>query len=473
MSVNTIVLGAEPSGLSAAHSLAKRGQLLTVIEPTAHIGGFARSENYQTLEGQSYCVDLGGGGFNVQPDRVFDAAWMLWQELMVDDVVVVEVRSRIHYHHRLFDYPLSFTNAIKHMGPTDFFLTGLSYLKSRLALQQQQPATFPTAQDWTQQHFGRRLSRQFFEPYLQKVWGLSAAQLTYDCGQQCIDSTLMKEALSTLASGQTARTVYYPKTGSGTVWENCKTMIEQMGATVSLNTKIVEIEHKKEQIERVVVEENGYLRSLPVDNLISSLSLLELVRCMNAPQPVISAAEQLQYRHLVNVALVVDMPNLFDEQWIYVQQPNVQVSRIQNFKNWSPNMVPDADKTCLGLSYLCSTDDAMWDMDSDALVQMASAELVSLGLVLDAEQIESGTVLRQPQAYPVRTLQSVTFEGIVQDYLDGFENLQSIGRKGTHQMNQLAEEMLSGLMSARTLLGEKYNERQRSEPVLQSLQAIF
>jgi len=453
----TVVLGASPAGLSAAYELVSNGCDTTLLEPTGEVGGLAR-----TVQHNGYCIDLGGGGLSTQLDGV----WLLWQKLLKDEAVSVAVRSCIHYNHRLYNYPLSVTNALKHLGPIDVTLTGLSYIKAWLGSQQTQTVEAATAKDWLVDRFGSHLSRLFFEPYLEKVWGMGCDRLAPICAEHATrDMSLARAAIAAItpdlssasssradASSTTQAIVDYPSFGAGSVWKNCQTLIAELGATVALNTEIVRVEHANYRVTNVVAKRGDQTFSYPVSQVVSSLPVSELVTLLDAPTAVMNAAHQLRHRHLIVVAVVVDAAALFPEQWIYVHQPDVHVSRIQNFKNWSAAMVPDADKTCLGMAYFCDEGDALWTMDSSKLVQLARQELVELGLVLDPGQIESGTALRQEHAYPQQYSDTFQHLAVVQDYLDSFENLQSIGRNGLHRYADLEDCMMSGLVAAQKVL---------------------
>jgi len=465
---HTVVVGADAAGLSAAYELSKNRCAVTVLEADSHVGGLYWTERYQ-----DYCIDLSHGGFVTDLPRVCQ----LWDELLPAEDLCVDVRSLLHYHHRLFNHPLSLTNAIKHIGPTNFSLVGISYIRTWLNAQQTQPVDLETAQSWTESRFGKHLSRIFFEPYLKSLWGLSSEQLTQACGQHCIDSTLIKEAWSAVLGRQTARTVRYPKNGMGSVWKNCKTLIEQMGSMVSLASEVVEIKHSKGRVEKVVVKVGDRTTTLSVEHFISSLPLPKLVKALNAPKVVAESANQLRYRHLITISLIVDSASLFDEQCMYVHQPDVQVSRIQNSKNWSADMAPDDSTTCLGLFYLCDVEDGIWSMSERELIQLASAELIELGVIQDFDLVRAGKVVRTLQAYPVSTVHDLQPLGIVQDYLNCFENLQSIGQNGTHRLSHLDAEMQQGLEAAATvLIGQNLSHqskvRQSSGAVLQSLQTL-
>ncbi|MEL7333883.1 MAG: FAD-dependent oxidoreductase, partial [Cyanobacteria bacterium J06560_2] len=279
----------------------------------------------------------------------------------------------------------------------------------------------------------------FFDSYFEKVWGCRGEQLVPSCASQL----LRKPA---------AQAMTYPALGGSQLWEACRDRLVQNGASVCLSTQAVRLEHTDNRITQVIALKDGTLQTFPVDHLISSLPLLELVTQLNAPSDVQQAARCLKYRHIAQVALILNKANLFVEQDIYVQCPEVFVSRIQNFKNWGEARMGDSDKTCLGLTYFCDASDALWHMGEDELVCLASQELVELGLVETLEQVEAGTVMRQHQAVPVETPETFRHRAIVLEYCDRFKNLQTIGRDGLHCHTRLETDILSGQSTAENIV---------------------
>ncbi|MEL6602121.1 MAG: FAD-dependent oxidoreductase [Cyanobacteria bacterium J06614_10] len=458
--MQTVVLGAGPAGLSAAYELSQHHRPVTVLEQSNHVGGLARTEHYQDC-----CIDFGWGSLSGHcgqheqdaQDESVEAARQLWHELAGEAWVDVEVRSRIHYRHRLFEHPLSFTNALKHLGPIDISLAGFSYLKHHFTAQQRPEQAPRTAGAWIDNQFGPHLNRIFFDAYFQKVWGRSGQQLA-PCSvsqllsQQSRKSKSLLQVASAMFLGAQVPTVRHPKQGAGQIWETCKKRLEAADGNVFLDTQLLKLEHTNCRITQAIATHESALRTIPISNLVSSLPLSELTARLNAPVEIQQAARQLQHRHLLQVALILDIKDLFPEQWLYVHCPAVNVSRIQNFKNWSSAMVSNPNLTCLGLTYFCSDEDARWHIDPSKLLQMASQELVELGLIPNLEPILSGSVMRQPYAYPIYTPDTLQPEAIVQDYLSRFENLQTVGRSGQHHSGLLETCVLSGQLAAKKIL---------------------
>ena len=193
-------------------------------------------------------------------------------------------------------------------------------------------------------------------------------------------------------------------------------------------------------------------------DFINSMPLPHLIERLDPPPPpeVRRAAAGLAYRDFLIVALVLDRPHLFPDNWIYVHSPEVRVGRIQNFKNWSPAMVPDARRTCIGMEYFCNRGEALWQEPDEALVQMAAAELAHIGLA-DAGCVRDGAVIRQPMAYPVYDAHYREHLAVIRRYLEGFENLQTVGRAGMHRYNNQDHSMLTAMLAVRNLFGEAHD----------------
>ncbi|MEM6867711.1 MAG: FAD-dependent oxidoreductase [Cyanobacteria bacterium P01_C01_bin.121] len=455
---HTVVIGADPAGLTASYELAKHHCDVTVLEASNTVGGLFRTESFQ-----GYSIDLGTGGFSTQDEAVA----RLWDDLVGEDAVAVEVRSLVHFHHRLFNYPLSVTNALKHLGPIDVTLSGLSYL----AAQQTSLAEERTAEDWINRRFGKYLGRTFFDPYLQKVWGVPGDHLASEMVSRSLtrpsgkDNTLVRAAIGAVADIP-PKTVAYPSQGMGQVWETCKSQLEQAGAAIAIGTQLIRLEHSNHRVTQAIATTGKNIQTIPVEHLVSSVPLCELVTKLNAPANVQNAAECLKHRNIIQVALVLDVAELFGEQWLYVHRPDVLVSRVQNYKNWSLAMVPKADTTCLGLTYFCEDADVLWHASAEELVQMASRELVALGIIECSSLVHDGVALRQQHAYPIHTVNTHKHLAIVQNYLEGFDNLQVVGRQGLHSCAPLESCIWSGQQAAENILGQQITDRRYARPNL-------
>jgi len=241
------------------------------------------------------------------------------------------------------------------------------------------------------------------------------------------------------------------------MWSAMKAEVEGQGGIVRLNSPVVRVNRTGRRIDSVVVSASGTEEALPGTAFISSMPVSEFIQKLDPPPPpdVLEAAGKLTYRDFLTVCLFVNKPHLFPDNWIYVHDPAVKVGRIQNFKNWSPDMVPDPAKTSLGLEYFCSEGDELWNTPDADLIALGKREIEQIGLARAAE-VEDGCVVRVPKAYPVYDSDYRDYLATVRQYVDGLENFQTVGRNGLHRYNNQDHAMVTGLLAVRNLvLGEQ------------------
>ena len=247
----------------------------------------------------------------------------------------------------------------------------------------------------------------------------------------------------------------YPRLGPGMMWDTVLDLVLNRGCKVSLNSPVQKI-HWRDGAVTGVETDGGQI--IPGSHFLSTLPIRELIQKFE-PKPattVVSAATQLRYRDFITVALIVNKGDLFPDNWIYIHEPDLKVGRIQNFKNWSPDMVPDPSKTCVGLEYFCHAGDGLWNTPDADLIDLASRELAALGLAR-AEDIYDGTVVRMPKAYPVYDANYREALKQVREFLQSIGNLQLIGRNGMHKYNNQDHSMLTAMLAVRNILGEHHD----------------
>ena len=452
---NTIVIGAGPAGLTAAYELAKHGKKSVVLERADKVGGISRTETYK-----GYRFDIGGHRFFTKVGEV----QQIWKEILGDEFIQVPRLSRIYYRGKFFDYPLSIASTLTNLGVTDSSLIILSYLKSKLKGKLQPSPEAENLEDWVIERFGDRLYRTFFKSYTEKVWGIPCNKIQAEWAAQRIQGLSLKKAVINAAFGSNnTKTLIkefdYPIYGPGMMWERCQQMLNDQGSPVHMETQVTRVEHNGKRVQRVIAQKGGETIELSGDNFVSSMPITLLARCLDPAPParILEAAQGLKYRDFLIVPLVIDLKDIFPDNWIYIHSPEFKVGRIQNFKNWSAAMVPDTSKTCVGMEYFCSEGDNLWELSDEALIQLAGQEIVGLGLVPDLKYVEDGTVIRQKKAYPVYDGEYRQHLQIIQDYLKQFENLQTVGRNGMHRYNNQDHSMLTGLLAAKNILGEKHD----------------
>ncbi|MEX5214740.1 MAG: FAD-dependent oxidoreductase [Nitrospiraceae bacterium] len=447
-----VIIGAGPAGLTAAYQLAKAGVPSIVLEKDSMVGGISRTVKYK-----GYHFDIGGHRFFTKVQAVEN----LWREMLPEQDFLHRHRlSRIYYNRKFFFYPLRPANALRGLGLWNSLLIGISYLWAQL---------FPqTPEDnferWVSNRFGKQLYRTFFKTYTEKVWGLPADQIAAEWAAQRIKglSLLVAVRNALIKPDSKGRNVvktlidsfHYPKRGPGMMWEATAELIEKRGGRVRLNVAVERIHWTHNQVRNIEIRSGGERELLEGTHFISSMPIRELIHRLDPPAPehVLQAAERLHYRDFLTVALIINKDDVFPDNWIYIHDPQVRVGRIQNFKNWSPYMVPDPTKTCLGLEYFCFEGDGLWTMADKDLIELAKEELEAIGLS-QRRDIEDGMVVRMPKAYPVYDGTYREALDQIRRFLERFENLQVVGRNGMHKYNNQDHSMFTAMLAVENILG--------------------
>jgi protoporphyrinogen oxidase len=387
-----------------------------------------------------YRFDLGGHRFFTKSAEVES----LWLELLGPEMLVRDRLSRIYWNGRLIDYPLRAGDVVAKVGPAEVVRSAASYAAARLRPRREAQ----TFEEWVTQRFGRRLFELFFRSYTEKVWGVPTSEIRAEWAAQRIRGlSLWRAACNALGLGGTdVRSLIeqfrYPRLGPGQMWERMADEIAAAGGEVAVDSPVTAIRIQADG--GIEVEAAAELRR--ADTVISSLPLRTVAGLVepSAPDEVIEAAAGLRYRDFVCVALVIDGPHPFPDNWIYVHDPGVRVGRIQNFGAWSPDLVPEPGRTCLGLEYFCFEGDDLWRAPDAELVAAATAELESLGLGASGS-VERGYVVRVPKAYPIYDSEYEARLGILRGWVDGLPGIVQVGRNGLHRYNNSDHSMLTAM----------------------------
>ena len=450
------VIGAGPAGLTSAYLLAKEGVPVTVLEADeVEVGGISRTVKYK-----GYRFDIGGHRFFSKSREVEE----LWSELLPSDMLERPRSSRIYYGGKFFSYPLKPFEALMKLGPVEAALCVASYAKARL-VPIDQPKSF---QDWVINRFGERLFRIFFKTYTEKVWGMPCSEISADWAAQRIKGLSLSTALLSALRGHDAEapvvktlieTFRYPRLGPGMMWDAAASRVRQLGGQVRLGRLVTgleldtrsqrwRVEHRGEGSEPEVLEAEHIISSAPLGSLVAALTPAV------AP-PVLQAARSLRYRDFLIVVLIARDEGSFSDNWIYIQDAHVKLGRIQNFKSWSPEMVPDPAFAAYGCEYFCQRGDGLWESSDETLAQLARREMSSIGLLRESAVVDS-VVVRQAKAYPVYDFDYQRHVDTIRAGLhNGYPGLHVVGRNGMHKYNNQDHSMMTAMLCARNILAGK------------------
>jgi len=457
---DVFVIGAGPAGLTTAYCLTKETPSVIVIErDPVYVGGISR-----TVRHGDFLFDIGGHRFFSKAKEVVD----LWHEILPDDFITRPRLSRIFYGGKFYSYPLNAFQALRNLGLFTSAACVLSYAYAK-AFPSASPRSF---HDWVRNRFGERLFQIFFKTYTEKVWGMSCDEISADWAAQRIKGLDLRVAVMNAlkrsfrrrpaaAGGDTVKTLIetfqYPRRGPGMMWEAAAAKIAERGGRILMGRELVELAYDSAaKIWRVeVATADGKRESFTARHVVNSAPVRELVQKLT-PRPIsLLNARELRYRDFLTVALMINKPDVFADNWIYIHDPSVKVGRVQNFGSWSPEMSP-AGTTCLGLEYFCFEGDGLWTMSDEDLIVLAKQEIAKVGLV-SAADVTDGCVVRQPKAYPVYDDAYRDHMAMIRlDLEQSYPTLHLIGRNGMHKYNNQDHAMMTAMLTARNILaGER------------------
>ncbi len=437
--------------MSAAYELSGSGVRSLVLEKESSVGGLARS-----LEHQGYLFDIGGHRFFTKVPIIEQ----MWRDVLGEDLLTRARLSRVYFRSKFFQYPLDARNALAGLGPLEALRCFASFVSAH-CFPRRPERSF---EDWVSNRFGRRLFDMFFRTYTEKVWGIPCDQIGAEWAAQRIRGlslfSLIWRSLRPPKNGaQPIKTLIdqflYPRQGPGMMWNRVQQIVESRGSRVLLEQAVDRITWQRGRVLSVtaggeVFKARDFISSLPIRDLIQKLD-------PPAPRYLREAVQDFNYRDFLTVALIVRGDNLFPDNWIYIHDPGFKVGRIQNFNNWSPDLRPEADTTCLGLEYFCFENDRFWNQSDAELLELASREVTALRLVQPGA-ILSGAVVRVSKAYPIYDDRYERGLTAVRRFLaEETTNLQLVGRNGMHRYNNQDHSMLTGILAARNVLGADYD----------------
>ncbi|KTE18539.1 FAD-dependent oxidoreductase [Sphingopyxis sp. H050] len=456
-SADVAIIGAGPAGLTAAYLLTKQGYRVTVIEKDpAYVGGISR-----TVEHEGFRFDIGGHRFFSKSREVVD----LWNEILPDDFIERPRMSRIYYEGKFYSYPLRAFEALWNLGIFRSTLCMVSYAQAKL---------FPNREvrsfeDWTINQFGRKLYSIFFKTYTEKVWGMPCDEMSADWAAQRIKGLSLGAAVldglkrslglnKTPNDGMATKTLLetfrYPRLGPGMMWEAARDKVRTGGNHVLMAHSFKQLT-QDQKTGRWRMTATGPDGDIVIDaaHVISSAPMRELAaRIHPLPACALTAAPNLKYRDFLTVALKIRSDDLFPDNWIYIHDSKVQVGRVQNFRSWSPEMVPDPELACVGLEYFCFEGDGLWASSDEDLVELATREMAILGLC-DPADVVGGAVVRQEKAYPVYDDDYAAHVETMRGELEArYPTLHMIGRNGMHRYNNQDHAMMTAMLTVRNIV---------------------
>ena len=454
--VDVAIIGAGPAGLTAAYLLGKAGLSVTVIErdPT-YVGGISR-----TVEHGGFRFDIGGHRFFSKSREVVD----LWNELLPDDFIERPRMSRIYYEGRFYSYPLRAFEALRNLGLWRSTVCMASFGWAKM---------FPNKdvrsfEDWVVNQFGRKLYSIFFRTYTEKVWGMPCGEMSADWAAQRIKGLSLGAAVldgvkrslglnKRPNDGSQAKTLLesfrYPRLGPGMMWDAARDQVLGHGNCVLMGHRLKQLTHDPvgDRWRMTATGPDGETMLIAATHVISSAPMRELAGRLHPLPAALPEASKLAYRDFLTVALTIRSPDLFPDNWIYIHDPKVKVGRVQNFRSWSPEMVPDPDLACVGLEYFCFEGDGLWSATDDALVALATAEMATLGLCRP-DQVTGGVVVRQEKAYPVYDeTYAASVAAVAQELEARYPTLHLVGRNGMHRYNNQDHAMMTAMLTVRNI----------------------
>ena len=447
------IAGGGPAGLTAAYEACKAGLRPLVLERSDVMGGIARTVNYK-----GYRFDIGGHRFFTKVKRVQD----LWVEILGDEFLWCPRMSRIYYNEKFFAYPLRPIDAFLKLGPLESAACVASLLGAKMRPRKDE-SHFDA---WVINRFGQRLFDTFFRSYTEKVWGVPCNEIKAEWAAQRIKSLSLTSAIMNafFKSGNHTSLIerfQYPRFGPGQMWDACRERIRERGGTVLTGMDVVRLTQRGGAIETMVARDaEGREHVFRARHFVSSMALTDLFACLSpeAPPAAAEAARRLRYRDFIVVSLVIRQQDMFPDNWIYVHSPKVEIGRIQNFKDWSPDLVPDPTTTCLGLEYFCFKDDAMWNRPDDVMIREAARELKAIGLLRSVDDVVDGSVVRMEKTYPMYVGDTFNQDiHAVRDYLTTISNLHCCGRNGQHRYNNQDHSMYTACLAVENMQGARHD----------------
>ena len=444
-----VIIGAGPAGLTAAYELADSNKKVLLLEKKTQVGGLAETKVFG-----EYRYDIGPHRFFTKNKEVYE----LFLKILGKDAVEVNRKTRILFKNSYFDYPLTPINALFGLGVFESIITGISYISARIK-SYLNVSKINNFEDWVVDRFGRKLFNNFFKNYTEKVWGIDCKEIGSDWAAQRIKglslSTAIKFALFPNSKKRPKTLVdkfYYPRLGAGMLWEKFEAYIVSKNIEIYKEKTVTSVKKSNEAFSLTFNDLNGNKTTVDTKNIFFSNPLLEFIDIFDAdiPESVINSAKSLNYRNHISVHITIDK-KLFDDNWIYIHSPNLEMARIADFTNFSKDMSKEGTYP-LTLEYFCFEEDKIWKQNNQDIIEFALKELKQI--FDDDFSLIHSDVTRNAKAYPVIRTGYQEHIDTIKHWLRSLENITAIGRSGMFKYNNQDHAMATGMYAARTLLGK-------------------
>jgi len=447
MKEKVVIIGAGPAGLTAGDLLSQQGHLVEIFEThPKYVGGLSK-----TVTHKGFCFDIGGHRFYTKAPEVET----YWKEVLGDKFLRRSRMSRIFYNQKFFNYPLELGDVITKIPffkGVGFFL---SYLQSKI-LSRKEVKSF---EDWVVGQFGRELYLAFFKSYTEKVWGRPCEEISADWAAQRINNLnigtiifgFLKKILGLNSKNNIKSLISafdYPKKGPGMLWEKVRERIESRGGIIHMGETVSCCIQSEDQLwsvsseKRTIEKANAVISTTSIQRLLTSLS--------PAPQS-LKESDSFKYRDFLTVVLMFKRKESFPDNWIYIHDERVKVARIQNYKNWSPHMVPSDEYTSYGLEYFCQEGDELWSLEDKSLFELAKKEISLIGLPISEAELDY-VVIRVPKAYPVYDHDHKERIERVGADLSNYPGLHLCGRNGLHRYNNQDHSIKTAMLVSQNII---------------------
>ena len=447
-----LIIGAGPAGLTAGFKLLNKKDFIIIEKDSEYVGGISRTEKYKNFK-----FDIGGHRFFSKSKEINQ----LWDQILPNDIILRKRSSRILFKNKFYSYPLKPIQALLNLGFYESFLVVISYLRAKFFKNK----NIRTYQDWVVDKFGKRLFKNFFETYTEKVWGMKCNEISSDWAAQRIKGLDLKKLIINSLIKKKNKNIKtlinefkYPRKGPGMLWEAARDKINENENKIYMNANAYKYEYvsnRKYWKVNCIINDEEY--EVDCKQIINSAPLKEVVNNISPILKNKNEANFLKYRDFITVAVILDYKLNIEDNWIYLHDPEIKAGRLQNFSSWSPEMIDQTKNcACVGLEYFCNQGDKLWTSDDKTILDIAKKDLNKISII-DTNKISDYKVVRQEKAYPVydeNYKNSVT--KIVDELKNNYSTMHMVGRNGMHKYNNQDHAMMSSILTVENILSNNF-----------------